>query len=123
MDASRARGRPDHGHPVRSPFLVPVRTKLANPDFIAENLIRMGLQARRMPPAWDVAGISHLVAGPQGQYIGKLLPGRGIYVDVDLKSLGITKPPPFVYERSRYRRILDVMQRRFDIARVLDPLW
>lgn len=67
----------------------------------------MGEMARRMPAAWDGAGIAHLAAGPDGQYFGKVLPGRGLYLAHDLKSLGITKQLPNVFERSLVGRTLD----------------
>src|SRR6266487_2217033 len=44
---------------------------------------------------------------PDGARLGYVLPGRGIYLDHDLKSLGINRPIPGVFERSRFHRLMD----------------
>lgn len=100
---------------------MPTTTK-SNCDDIAKKLIQTARIMRNMPPSWDGAKISHLVAGPQGQYIGKGLPGKGLYVDLDLKQIGITKQLPHVYERTPFRRILDRIDRQM-ARRSLDPQW
>lgn len=76
-------------------------------DVLARKLIHMASVYRQMGPSWDKGGITSLVAGAQGEYIGKALPGRGILLDSDLKSVGINRPLPGVFERSPFRRILD----------------
>jgi hypothetical protein len=76
-------------------------------DVLARKLIHMAAVYRQMGPSWDKGGITSLVAGAQGEYIGKALPGRGILLDSDLKSVGINRQLPGVFERSRFRRILD----------------
>lgn len=80
-----------------------------NVDQIAAYLAYMGDFGHRMPPAWRGAGISHRVGGPGCEHIGRMLPGRGLYLDTDLKRLGITKPIPHVYQRSIFRHLLDVV--------------
>jgi hypothetical protein len=62
-----------------------------------------------MPPSWRGAGIRHPVCGFGGEHVGHLLPGRGLYVDMDLKSLGVTRPIPHVLERSPMRRAIDLL--------------
>ena len=80
-------------------------------DQIAESLISWGRLARAMPPAWDGAAIAHPVRGPEGQWLGRMLPGRGLYCDLDLKSVGITKKLPSVFERTPVRRALEALER------------
>lgn len=76
-------------------------------DVLARKLIHMGAVYQQMGPSWDKGRITSLVAGAQGEYIGKALPGRGILLDSDLKSVGINRPLPYVFERSPFRRLLD----------------
>jgi hypothetical protein len=77
-------------------------------DRIAQKLSRFGRLAHKMPPAWRGAGIHHPCSGLEGQVIGRILPGKGLYLDCDLKHLGITKKVPYVVERSPMRRLLDL---------------
>lgn len=82
----------------------------SDPDILAGNLIRMGALARSMPPAWDGAQVAYLAAGPSGEYFGKMLPGRGLYLNADLHGYGITKSLPHVYEDSVVRKLVDVLR-------------
>ncbi len=92
-----------------------------NVDLIATKLHEWGSMAARMPPAWDGAGISQPIAGfDRGEQLGRMLPGRGLYLDCDLKSLGINRPVPLVYERTRVQRAVDKIQKlRRNIKRIL----
>ena len=63
--------------------------------------------ARSMPPSWDGACISHVIAGNGAGYVGRILPGKGVYVDMDLSALGIQKSIPGVFERSAVQRAWD----------------
>lgn len=72
----------------------------ADPDSIAPRLIQLGRLARAMPPAWDGAAVAHRVMGNGFEDLGRILPGRGLYLNTDFKTLGIKKQLPFVYERS-----------------------
>jgi hypothetical protein len=76
-------------------------------DQVARVLERIGQLGRSMPPAWRGAGISHFCCGPEGQVIGRILPGKGLYLDCDLKYLGIRKKVRHVVERSFMRRAFD----------------
>lgn len=78
-----------------------------NVDTIAGVLTGLGRIARSMPPAWDGAKITQLASGPDGQVFGRMLPGRGLYLARDLKTLGITKPLPHVYERTTLARVVE----------------
>ena len=78
-----------------------------NVDGIAEFLSDAANMARSMPPSWDGACISHTIAGNGAGYVGKMLPGKGVYVDLDLSALGINKPIPGVFERSAVQRAWD----------------
>ncbi len=80
-----------------------------NVDQVASVLVQMGTMARRMPPAWDGARVTALASGPDGQVFGRMLPGRGLYLARDLKTLGITKPLPNVYERTPLARAVDAL--------------
>jgi len=101
-------------------------------DRIATMLADGARMGRSMPPAWDGARISVPVIGPDGQWIGRILPGRGLSLASDLKYFGITRPIPFVYERSSLERLQDVITRHAPIfsrrryyhrglTRIMDP--
>jgi hypothetical protein len=76
-------------------------------DVLADKLIHVAAVFRQLGPAWDAGECTTLLAGPNGEYLGKALPGRGVLLDSDLKAVGINRPLPGVFERSRFRRILD----------------
>lgn len=80
-----------------------------NVDYLADRLAYLGRFARSMPPSWDGARIAHPVMGPDGQYIGKMLPGRGLYLEIDPKYVGITrgKRIPHVFAKSPVQRLAD----------------
>jgi len=78
-------------------------------DGIGRKLARLGRMARAMPPAWDGAAISHLLAGPGGEYLGRMLPGRGVYVLQDPATLGLRKLPPFVFPSSPVKRLINMI--------------
>jgi|SRR5207302_7437299 len=80
-------------------------------DKVARTLIQMGSMGRSMPPSWDGAKCKTLVGGPGMENIGYLLPGRGLYLDTDLKSLGIKGRLPNVYERSKLLRLIEIFDR------------
>ena len=73
-------------------------------DRLARNLSYLGSLGRRMNHSWDGGGITIPLNDFNGNLIGKILPGRGLYVDVDLKSIGIRRSLPFVYERTPVQR-------------------
>lgn len=79
----------------------------SDPDALAESLLHMGAVATLMGPSWDKAGMSHPFVGQDGEHLGRILPGRGLYLDVDLKHLGITRRIPGVFTRSRFQRVLE----------------
>ena len=83
-----------------------------NVDQVAEYLAYMGRFGRSMPPAWDGAGISQPVNGPGCERVGRMLPGRGLYLDTDLKRLGITKSLPYVYERSFFLKLQEMIHKQ-----------
>ncbi len=82
----------------------------ADVDAIAEQLAWWARFARKMPPAWRGGGISHPLKGPQGQHIGSVLPGEGLYLDCDLKYLGVRRRIPHVVERTPMRRLHDMLR-------------
>lgn len=87
-------------------------------DLIAQKLIEWGNLAHSMPPSWDGALINHPICGPEGQLIGKMLPGKGLYLEHDFKTLGITKgyKIPHVYEKTVVRDLAEKFSRmRHDI--------
>src|ERR1700720_2976591 len=74
-------------------------------DAVARQLARWGATARRMPRA----DVTQPLKGPGGEHLGRMLPGRGFYLDgCDLRALGITKKIPHVYERSFLRSLYDL---------------
>lgn len=88
-------------------MLISKKSNNFNVDFLGENLARMALIARNMPPAYLGAGIREPIVSHGGGVLGHVLDGKGIYLDTDLKSLGIKGRIPHVFERSRTQRILD----------------
>lgn len=80
----------------------------SDPDILAKRLIQVGELGRNFPPSWNGARISVPVCGPDGQYVGRVLPGKGLYLDMDLKSVGINKPLPLVFEKTPVQRLCEV---------------
>jgi hypothetical protein len=80
-------------------------------DAVADHLSYWARVARTMPPLWRDGGISQPIVGPEGQRIGSMLPGKGLFLDCDLNRLGIKRKVPGVLERSslqrRVERLLD----------------
>lgn len=85
-------------------------------DVVAAEIARVAHMAKHMPPAWDGAKVAHGFTGTSGENLGRVLPGRGIALASDLKSLGITKPIPFVYEKSLAMRAIDACGGRERLA-------
>lgn len=85
-------------------------------DVVASELARLGKLAYGMPPAWDGQKIAHPLTGTQGENLGRLLPGRGIALASDLKALGITKPIPYVYEKTLAMRCIEACGGRERLA-------
>lgn len=78
-----------------------------NVDQVAGALAQLGALGRHSPPAWDGDRLTSLACGPDGQFFGRVLPGRGLALAHDLWSLGITRPIPHVYERSQLHRLVE----------------
>jgi hypothetical protein len=85
-----------------------------DPDNLAEKLAFFAKMGKDMPPSWDGCGITHGFGDPREGYTGRILPGRGIYINDDLKHLGITKPIPNVYEYSLTQRLADLYKKDID---------
>jgi len=79
----------------------------SDPDQVARNLAYAGAMARSMPPSWIGAHISHPYCGPGGEYIGRVLPGKGLYLNMDPKELGMTHFPAHVFPRSPIQRLIE----------------
>lgn len=86
-----------------------IRNPNPDVDILANNLQEWGRFGRKCPPSWDGAKHSFPVSGPQGERIGNILPGRGLYLDHDLKSLGITRRIPHVFQRSETSKITEAL--------------
>lgn len=85
-------------------------------DVIAHELARAGAMAKAMPPSWDGAKVAHGFTGPDGQNLGRVLPGRGVALCSDLKSLGITRPIPYVYEKTLAMKAIEACGGRERLA-------
>lgn len=87
-------------------------------DVVAAEIGRVAQLARHMPPAWDGAKVAHGFTGTSGENLGRVLPGRGVALASDLKSLGITRPIPFVFEKSLAMRTIEACggRERFAIS-------
>jgi hypothetical protein len=85
-----------------------IRPRVGTPDQVAAALTYAARIGRAMPPSWQGARISVPYTGPQGEYMGRILPGKGLYLDMDLKTVGITRGAiPHVYEKSPVQRYLE----------------
>lgn len=88
-------------------------SKVPDVDQIATKLLDLGLSARMMAPAWDKAGIRQPAMGPEGQFVGWMLPGKGLLLDgLDKDRVGITREMPYVYDYSPFARKRDFFLRR-----------
>lgn len=76
-------------------------------DAIGRQLAYFGQLGRSLPPSWDGVRHSIPVTGPQGEWLGRMLPGRGFYSEYDLRSVGIRRSIPHVFERSRILKLAD----------------
>jgi hypothetical protein len=87
-------------------------------DQIATKLLDLGLSARQMAPAWEKAGIRQPALGPDGEFVGWMLPGRGLAIEgLDLNRVGITRDIPYVYDYTRRMRL------RERLVRARHDLW
>src|SRR5438105_2354395 len=104
----------------------------ADVDQIAYKLAWLGDYARNMSPSWDGDRISVPVRGPHGgEWVVQMLPCKGLYVDMYLKDVGITKSIPNVYERSVTQRLIDFFRYKapmlfagtkyYKNGRIIDP--
>jgi hypothetical protein len=66
----------------------------------ARNIHALAKMARSMPPSWLSHADSFPIRSQEWDYLGEVLPGTGIYLNCDLKDLGITKKIPYVVDRS-----------------------
>ena len=85
-------------------------------DVTAQEIARVAALAKGMPPSWDGAKIAHGFTGTQGENLGRVLPGRGVALASDLKSLGITKPIPYVYEKTLAMKAVEAFGGRERLA-------
>lgn len=86
-------------------------------DILAEKLMHLGRLGRSMPPSWDGARMSVPVLGKGGEYLGRVLPGKGVYIDADLRHVsGISKTLPNVYERTLVHRMMDIFHQNDRLA-------
>lgn len=88
-------------------------------DVVAGEIARVAALAQAMPPSWDGAKIAHGFTGPGGENLGRVLPGRGVALSLDLKTLGITKPIPHVFEKTLAARAIEACGGRERLAMVL----
>lgn len=79
-------------------------------DLLAATLSDLAALGRRMPPSWGGARVSVPVCGPEGQYVGRVLPGTGLYLPMDLKAIGITRGRlPHVFQASPVQRCMEAL--------------
>lgn len=81
-------------------------------DRIAKWLAYQAAYVRSLPPSWDAAKDTMLISAGGSARYGRGLPGRGIVLDVPLKSLGITKPVPNVFDRPLVERAVELLRGR-----------
>lgn len=83
-----------------------------DPDALATTLAHIAHQAQMFPPSYDLGGRHFPLVGQNGGALGRVLPGRGIMVNVPLKRYGITKPIPGVLEQPYVERVAERMTRK-----------
>jgi hypothetical protein len=89
-------------------------------DLLVGKLAELRNLALSMPPSWGGAGISHpVLLHPGGDEYAHILPGKGLYLNRDLKSLGVTRRIPGIYERSPIRRLAEAFARAREGLNVL----
>lgn len=83
-------------------------------DALALNLVEWANIAASTPPAYLGAGITEPLVLPKipigsssNPVLGRMMDGKGLMLNCDLKDLGIKKSLPKVYERTLARRIFD----------------
>jgi hypothetical protein len=81
-----------------------------NVDQLAERIAGWAKTAAQMPPSFDGDSVRQPMYGTGGEYVGHMLPGRGLYLGRDLKALGINRRIPHVYPYSPIARLLDKLQ-------------
>lgn len=82
-------------------------------DQIATKLVDLGLSARMMAPAWKRHAIRQLAVGEHGEFVGWMLPGKGLLLKhLDTDRLGITRELPYVYSYSPFARLRDRWARK-----------
>lgn len=86
-----------------------IKSTVNDVDKMAENIALLAKLGHDMPPSWQGAEMTHPVNDPEHRYLGKILPGKGLYLDCDLKYFGIDRPIPHVYERSLTRYLIDLL--------------
>lgn len=91
-------------------------------DVVAGEIARVAALAKSMPPAWDGAKVMHGFTGASGENLGRVLPGRGVALASDLKSLGITKPIPHVFEKTLAAKAIEACGGRERLALSLSAL-
>ena len=92
---------------------------MINIDLLAEKISEWALIGYKLPPSWDGAKHSFPVCGPQRERIGDILPGRGLYLDRDLKSMGITRRIPHVFERTEACKLAEALGSERDAIRLI----
>jgi len=71
---------------------------IPNVDEVARFLMHLGAIAKRMAPAWKGAHVHHTACGPNGEIIGRILPGADVVAFID-KMLADWHTPA---ERNRF---------------------
>lgn len=88
-------------------------------DLLASHLIQWRDIALSMPPSWEGCHTAPIICTHDGGRIGNMLPGKGIYINSDLKKVGILKRISGVYERSIVRRGAERIARARNDVRVM----
>jgi hypothetical protein len=77
-------------------------------DVLAKALRRCGNAGKGLPRgAFESDGHRYPLIVGNGQQAGQLIPGHGLVLDSDLKTLGITRAIPNVIERTPWMRLME----------------
>lgn len=84
-----------------------IKTNRIDVDTLGNYLSYLGKWGRAMPPSFQGCRKSIPIISKDGEYFGRVLPGKGVLIDSDLKYARVYKKIPYVYEKSLVFRLYE----------------
>lgn len=84
-----------------------IKTNRTDVDSLGNYLSYLGQWGKNLPHSWEGGRCSIPILSPDGGYFGRVLPGKGVLIDSDLKYAGVYKKIPYVYEKSLVFRLYE----------------